>query len=96
MPTATWNKVKTQRITIIRARYHGAEDLAFPRTRSGGQSQRWGGMEALMSRKVGDHVEMDQEEARAGETGHHVRYILAFGVLLVLFGFGAVAMGWFG
>jgi hypothetical protein len=49
-----------------------------------------------MSRKVGEHVEMNQEEARAGETGHHVRYILACGVLLVVLGFGAVALGWFG
>ncbi len=48
-----------------------------------------------MSRKVGDHVEMNQDEARSGETGHHVRYILAFGVLLVLIGFAAVALGWF-
>ena len=49
-----------------------------------------------MSRRVGDHVEMDQEEARAGETGHHVRYILAFGVVLVILGFGAVTLGWLG
>lgn len=49
-----------------------------------------------MSRKVGDHIELNQEEARAGETGHHVRHILVFGVLLVVIGFGAVAMGWFG
>lgn len=49
-----------------------------------------------MSRKVGDHTEMNQEEARAGETGHHVRYILGFGVLLVVVGFAALALGWFG
>ena len=49
-----------------------------------------------MSRKVGDHIEIEQEEARAGQTGNHVRYILAIGVLLVVIGFGAVAMGWFG
>lgn len=49
-----------------------------------------------MSRKVGEHVEMSQDEARAGETGHHVRYILAFGVVLVVLGFGAVALGWLG
>lgn len=49
-----------------------------------------------MPRKVGNHVELDQEDARAGETGHHVRYILAFGVVLVVIGFAAVALGWFG
>ena len=49
-----------------------------------------------MTRKVGDHVEMTQEEARAGETGHHVRYILAAGVVLVILGFAAVSLGWFG
>ncbi len=49
-----------------------------------------------MSRRVGDHIEMNQEEARAGETGHHVRYILAAGVVLVIVGFAAVGMGWFG
>lgn len=47
-------------------------------------------------RKVGAHVELKADEARAGETGHHVRYILAFGVALVVLGFAAVALGWFG
>lgn len=50
----------------------------------------------MSPRKVDDHVEIQQDEARAGETGHHVRYILAFGVILVIVGFAAVAMGWFG
>lgn len=49
-----------------------------------------------MSRKIGDHVEVTQEEARAGETGHHVRYILAFGVVLVILGFAALGFSWFG
>lgn len=49
-----------------------------------------------MSRKVGDHVELDPEEARAGETGHHVRYILAFGLVLVVIAFAALGFGWFG
>ena len=49
-----------------------------------------------MSRKVGDHIEIDQEEARAGQTGNHVRDILAAGVALVVIGFAAVALGWFG
>jgi len=47
-------------------------------------------------RKVGDHVEVEQTDARAGETGHHVRYILAFGLVLVVLGLIAVGAGWFG
>lgn len=50
----------------------------------------------MTARKVGEHVEISQDEARAGETGHHVRYILAAGIVLVVLGFGAMAMGWFG
>jgi hypothetical protein len=50
----------------------------------------------MTARKVGDHVETTAEEARAGETGHHVRYILAAGVALVIIGFAVVALGWFG
>lgn len=50
----------------------------------------------MTARKVGEHVEIQQDEARAGETGHHVRYILAAGIVLVVIGFGAMAMGWFG
>lgn len=45
----------------------------------------------MTARKVGDHVEMDEEEARSGQTGLHVRYVLAISVLLVLVGF-AVAV----
>ena len=50
----------------------------------------------MSARKVGEHVEIPQDEARGGETGHHVRYILAAGIVLVVLGFGAMAMGWFG
>jgi len=50
----------------------------------------------MSARKVGEHVEISKEDARAGETGHHVRYILAAGIVLVLLGFGAMALGWFG
>lgn len=50
----------------------------------------------MSARKAGEHVEIQKEEARAGETGHHVRYILAAGIVLVVLGFGAMAMGWFG
>jgi hypothetical protein len=45
----------------------------------------------MTARKVGDHVETSADEARAGETGHHVRYILAAGVVLVVIGFVVVA-----
>jgi len=47
-------------------------------------------------RKVGDHVEVEEEEVRAGQTGVGVRYVLIAGVVLVIIGFGVVAMGWFG
>lgn len=50
----------------------------------------------MSRRQVGDHVELDEDEARAGETGHHVRYILGIGVLLVVVGFGAMALGLLG
>lgn len=81
-PAARWNKVKAPRIIVM-----GAEPSMLPS----------GTGEILMTaRKVGEHVETSTDEARAGETGHHVRYILAAGVALVVIGFAAVAMGWFG
>ena len=46
----------------------------------------------MSARRTGDHVELDEEEARAGQTGLHVRYVLAFSTILVLIGFAAVAM----
>lgn len=46
----------------------------------------------MTARKVGEHVELDQEEARSGQTGLHVRYVLAFSVLLVLIGLGIVVL----
>jgi hypothetical protein len=50
----------------------------------------------MTAKKVGDHVEVEEEEVRAGQTGLGMRYVLGFGVLLVVIGFAAVAMGWFG
>jgi hypothetical protein len=50
----------------------------------------------MSARKVGNHVEVEQEEARAGQTGLGMRYVLGIGIALVIVGFGAVAMGWFG
>ncbi len=46
----------------------------------------------MTARKVGDHVEIEQEEARAGQTGVHMRYILIASVLLVLVGLGIAAI----
>lgn len=46
----------------------------------------------MSARKVGEHVEVDEEEARAGQTGVHVRYVLAISVVLALIGFGLVAI----
>jgi hypothetical protein len=45
----------------------------------------------MTARKVGDHVELQQDEARAGQTGFHVRHIMAVSIALVLVGFGLVA-----
>ncbi|MBL8530687.1 MAG: hypothetical protein JNK94_03040 [Hyphomonadaceae bacterium] len=50
----------------------------------------------MTARKVEDHVEISTEEARAGQTGLGMRYVLAAGIALVVIGFGAVALGWFG
>lgn len=50
----------------------------------------------MSARKVGDHVEVEEEEVRAGQTGLGVRYILAFGVILVVIGFAFAAGVWFG
>ena len=50
----------------------------------------------MTARKVGEHVEVDEEEARAGQTGLHVRYILAIGTVLVVIGFLVLGGMWFG
>jgi hypothetical protein len=50
----------------------------------------------MTAKKVGDHVEVNEEEVRAGQTGLGMRYVLGFGVVLVIIGFAAVALGWFG
>ena len=41
-------------------------------------------------------VEVEEEEARAGQTGLGMRYVLIAGTALVIIGFAAVALGWFG
>lgn len=50
----------------------------------------------MTARKVDEHVEVNEDEARAGRTGVGVRYVLAAGVALVVVGFAAVAFFWFG
>lgn len=50
----------------------------------------------MTARKVGDHVEVEEEEVRAGQTGVGLRYVLIAGVVLVIIGFGIVAMGGLG
>jgi hypothetical protein len=42
----------------------------------------------MRARNVEGHVEIDEEEARSGQTGVHVRYILIFSSLLAAVGFG--------
>ena len=39
-----------------------------------------------------DHAELSTDNARQGETGHHVRYILMFGTGLVIVAFAVIAM----
>lgn len=46
----------------------------------------------MTAHNVGDHVEVEEEEVRAGQTGTGLRYVLAAGVILVVMGF-AVAAG---
>ncbi|MEZ5655327.1 MAG: hypothetical protein R3E04_05495 [Sphingobium sp.] len=35
-------------------------------------------------RRLGEEVHLDSDEARAGDTPHIVRYVLAFGLLLAI------------
>jgi hypothetical protein len=37
----------------------------------------------MTAKHVGHHVELEEEEARAGQTGVHLRYILIFSTILV-------------
>lgn len=46
----------------------------------------------MTARRVGGHVEVEEEEVRAGQTGVHVRYILIISTLLVAAGFGVAAL----
>jgi hypothetical protein len=39
-----------------------------------------------------EHTEISTDRARQGETGHHVRYVLMFGTLLVVVAFAVIAV----
>lgn len=46
----------------------------------------------MTAQKVGDHVEINEEEVRSGQTGVHLRYILIVSTLMVVAAFGLVAV----
>ena len=46
----------------------------------------------MTAHKVGEHVELDKDEARAGQSGTGVRIMLIVSTLLVLLGFALVAL----
>lgn len=46
----------------------------------------------MTAHKVEDHFELNEEDARSGQTGVHLRNILLASLLLVLAGFGIVAV----
>jgi len=46
----------------------------------------------MTAQKVGDHVEINEEEARSSQTGVHLRYIRIVSILLVIAAFGIVAV----
>lgn len=41
----------------------------------------------MPAHKVGNHIEVEEEEVRAGQTGVGMRYVLVSGVILVVLGF---------
>jgi len=46
----------------------------------------------MTARKFGEHVELDKDEARAGQSGTGVRYVLMISTALVLIGFALAAL----
>lgn len=46
----------------------------------------------MTAHNVDGHVEIEEEEVRAGQTGVHLRYILITSMLLVTAGFGLAAL----
>jgi hypothetical protein len=45
----------------------------------------------MTAHQVDEHVEIQEEEVRAGQTGLGMRYVLAAGVILVIVGFAFAA-----
>ena len=45
----------------------------------------------MTAHQVRDHVEIEEEDVRAGQTGLGMRYVLAAGVILVVVGFAFAA-----
>lgn len=46
----------------------------------------------MTAKQVDGHVEITEQDARAGQTGMHLRYILIFSTILVAVGFGLAAL----
>jgi uncharacterized membrane protein len=46
----------------------------------------------MSAKQVGDHVEINPEEVRAGQTGNHVRQILMISTILAAICLGAAAL----
>jgi hypothetical protein len=46
----------------------------------------------MRARMIGNHIEIDEEEARSGQTGLHMRYILTCSTLLVALGIGLAVL----
>lgn len=49
----------------------------------------------MTARKVGAHVELGEEDARAGQTGMHLRQILIVSMLLALAGLAMTVLAGF-
>ncbi|MFZ2030461.1 MAG: hypothetical protein WAU68_09155 [Vitreimonas sp.] len=45
----------------------------------------------MTAQKVGDHVELDKDEARAGQSGTGLRIVLGASLILVIVGFAVAA-----
>jgi hypothetical protein len=73
--------------------YHGVLILAFPLGLGHEKNVRTGvqGDDPMTAHQVGDHIEVEAEEVRAGQTGTGMRYVLAAGVVLVVIGFASAA-----
>jgi hypothetical protein len=46
----------------------------------------------MTAHKVDNHIEMNEQDARSGQTGMHVRYILMASVAMAVMGMWGVAL----